>query len=164
MEIGDTNRYSRLMVTVGRDLECRTACQRTFYDPNVSSSTSYSHTDTVSDFEEITNSEAEDERYKVGNDKSSSMDRQLIEAKHISDDNSDKNRKIPLYIGGLFELTGPRGSVLGYSELTAARLAVDHVNMDNVIPGYTLTLLHNDTAVSVTLFVLEYSKSRLKRS
>ena len=56
-------------------------------------------------------------------------------------------RKI-IYIGGLFELSGSRIERLGLSELTSARLAVDHINRVNFLKGYTLGLLHNDTRVS----------------
>lgn len=54
----------------------------------------------------------------------------------------------PLYIGGLFDLSGSRGEALGRSELTAAMLAIDHVNRQQLLPGYQLHLLHNDTMVN----------------
>lgn len=54
----------------------------------------------------------------------------------------------PLYIGGLFDLSGSRGEALGRSELTAAILAIDHVNREQLLPGYQLYLLHNDTRVN----------------
>ena len=53
-----------------------------------------------------------------------------------------------IFIVGLFELTGRRQSS-GTSELTAAKLAVAHVNAKNFLPGYRLTLLYNNTEVSV---------------
>lgn len=56
-----------------------------------------------------------------------------------------------IYIGGLFDLTGSRGQELGRSELMAARLAVDDVNRDGVLPGYELVLLYNDTQVTKTV-------------
>ena len=56
-----------------------------------------------------------------------------------------------IYIGGLFDLTGSRGETLGQSELTSARLAVDDVNRENILPGYELVLLHNDTRVCILL-------------
>lgn len=53
-----------------------------------------------------------------------------------------------VYILGLFELTTKWGRRLeGESEMSAAKLAVDHVNALNVLPGYTLELLVNDTEV-----------------
>ncbi|KAL4230676.1 hypothetical protein ACF0H5_011052 [Mactra antiquata] len=60
-------------------------------------------------------------------------------------DKSISSIKKPLYIGGLFELSGPRNENLGKSELTAAKLAVQHVNKENILPGHELKLLHNDT-------------------
>lgn len=50
---------------------------------------------------------------------------------------------------GLFELTtklGPRPE--GLSELRAAQMAVQHINSKQLLPGYTLELLTNDTQVS----------------
>lgn len=67
---------------------------------------------------------------------------------HIKQSNNSTGNKTKLYIGGLFDLTGNRDAELGQSELTAARLAVDGVNKDNVLPEYELVLLHNDTQVS----------------
>lgn len=58
-----------------------------------------------------------------------------------------ENGNIPLYIGGLFELSGDRGMPYGHSELTAAKLAIQHVNLNEVLPGYELNLLKNDTKV-----------------
>lgn len=53
-----------------------------------------------------------------------------------------------VYILGLFELTTKWGRRLeGESEMAAAKLAVDHVNALNVLPGYSLELLVNDTEV-----------------
>ncbi|KAG7305911.1 hypothetical protein JYU34_008463, partial [Plutella xylostella] len=47
---------------------------------------------------------------------------------------------------GLFELSvGARPRPDGRSELAAARLAVNHVNRRNLLPGYALTLVTNDT-------------------
>ncbi|CAG9129175.1 unnamed protein product [Plutella xylostella] len=47
---------------------------------------------------------------------------------------------------GLFELSvGARPRPDGRSELAAARLAVSHVNRRNLLPGYALTLVTNDT-------------------
>jgi hypothetical protein len=49
---------------------------------------------------------------------------------------------------GLFELTTRGGSrPEGQSELMAAKLAVQHINMQGVLPGYTLELITNDTQV-----------------
>lgn len=58
-----------------------------------------------------------------------------------------KSKRKPLYIGGLFDLSGERGNALGSSELTAAKLAVHYVNKENILPGYELFLLVNDTKV-----------------
>ncbi|KAH9505705.1 hypothetical protein Btru_055553 [Bulinus truncatus] len=49
-----------------------------------------------------------------------------------------------LHIGGLFELSS-RDGPNGYSELDAALLAIDHINDKNIIPGYKLKLLYNDS-------------------
>jgi hypothetical protein len=62
-----------------------------------------------------------------------------------------------LYIGGLFELTGSRPPSIGHSELTAALLAVEHVNTQGVVPGYTLELLYNDTGVRGVAHVVSVS-------
>ncbi|XP_077984602.1 gamma-aminobutyric acid type B receptor subunit 1-like [Glandiceps talaboti] len=51
----------------------------------------------------------------------------------------DTNKTI--YIGGLF----PLNSKSGESELLAAKLAIEHINDLNVLPGYQLTMYHNDT-------------------
>ena len=51
-----------------------------------------------------------------------------------------------IYIGGLFELSGIRGSN-GLSELKSAELAVNDVNDKNVVPGYRMNLLYNNTQV-----------------
>ena len=56
--------------------------------------------------------------------------------------------KKKLYIGGLFDLSGSRGETLGRSELTAAALAIDHINKKDVLLGYELKLITNDTGVS----------------
>ena len=53
-----------------------------------------------------------------------------------------------IYIGGLFEMSGTRGSN-GLSELTAARLAVADINSNKALPGYTLKLLSNTTQVGL---------------
>lgn len=58
-----------------------------------------------------------------------------------------KSKRRPLYIGGLFDLSGERGDALGSSELTAAKLAVHYVNKENILPGYEIFLLVNDTKV-----------------
>ena len=56
-----------------------------------------------------------------------------------------------IYIGGLFELSGIRGSN-GLSELIAAKLAVEHVNNKNAVPGYRMRLLFNNTKVSLIIY------------
>ncbi|KAJ8936182.1 hypothetical protein NQ318_017062 [Aromia moschata] len=51
-----------------------------------------------------------------------------------------------VYILGLFELTTKWGRRLeGESEMLAAKLAVEHINALNILPGYALQLLVNDT-------------------
>lgn len=58
---------------------------------------------------------------------------------------------------GLFELTtklGPRPE--GLSELSAAQMAVQHINRKQLLPGYTLELLTNDTQVSFYCFHSTY--------
>lgn len=54
-----------------------------------------------------------------------------------------------LYILGLFELSTRWGVRFeGVSEMMAAQLAVNHINNNNILPGYKLELLKNDTKVS----------------
>lgn len=56
---------------------------------------------------------------------------------------------------GLFELTTQNGArPEGVSEVYAAELAVKHINDRNILPGYTLELLTNDTKVGRTIFLL----------
>ena len=62
-----------------------------------------------------------------------------------------------IYIGGLFEMSGTRGSN-GLSELTAARLAVADINSNKALPGYTLKLLSNTTQVGLLLYVSSFLK------
>lgn len=68
--------------------------------------------------------------------------------------------KVIIYILGLFEFSTAKGLRLeGFSEANAAQLAVKHVNENNVIPGYILKLLVNDTKVrNVYNLVLEIFK------
>ena len=67
----------------------------------------------------------------------------------------DRNRlwRTNIFIGGLFDLNGSRRPS-GISELTAAKVAVAHINKRNILPGYRLRLLYNDTEVSEVCFVL----------
>lgn len=60
-----------------------------------------------------------------------------------------KTRNESVYFLGLFEKSTKFGVRRreGESEVSAARLAVDHVNRMGVLPGYTLRLLINDTKV-----------------
>ncbi|KAI4463297.1 gaba-b receptor [Holotrichia oblita] len=54
--------------------------------------------------------------------------------------------KVIIYVLGLFEFSTANGRRFeGFSEANAAQLAVSHVNENNVIPGYILKLLVNDT-------------------
>ena len=57
-------------------------------------------------------------------------------------------RRKTLHIGGLFELSDTVAAQNGRSELAAAKMAVDHINKQDVVSGYTLKLVHNDTKVS----------------
>lgn len=58
------------------------------------------------------------------------------------------NETHDIYFLGLFELSTQYGiRHEGYSEMSAARLAVDHVNKLKILPGYNLKLLINDTKV-----------------
>ena len=59
--------------------------------------------------------------------------------------------KTVIHIGGLFELTGSRSDRLGLSELSSAKLAIEHVNRADFLEGYTLNLLHNDTRVCIQM-------------
>lgn len=74
---------------------------------------------------------------------------QVFENERVSSrtSNLQQNRgKIVLL--GLFELstkTGPRPE--GLSELIAAQMAVEHINSKQLLPGYTLELMTNDTQV-----------------
>uniref|UniRef100_A0AAR5P745 G-protein coupled receptors family 3 profile domain-containing protein n=2 Tax=Dendroctonus ponderosae TaxID=77166 RepID=A0AAR5P745_DENPD len=58
---------------------------------------------------------------------------------------SELNNAKHVHILGLFELTTKLGGRSGVSELMAANLAVQHVNALNILPGYKLILLINDT-------------------
>ncbi|XP_059158110.1 gamma-aminobutyric acid type B receptor subunit 2-like [Physella acuta] len=83
-----------------------------------------------------------------------SADKVPISGPNSSGYASEKSPKLPdsasvespkiLHIGGLFELSGKDGPS-GRSELDAALLAIDHVNKMDIIPGYQLTLLYNDS-------------------
>lgn len=61
-----------------------------------------------------------------------------------------RRRRRTLHIGGLFELSDTIGAQNGRSELAAAEMAVRHINQQDVVSGYTLKLVHNDTKVSPT--------------
>lgn len=66
--------------------------------------------------------------------------------------NIDRNQdgKVVIYLLGLFEFsTGNGRRVEGDSEAKAAELAVKHVNEKDILPGYTLRLLVNDTKVRI---------------
>lgn len=53
-----------------------------------------------------------------------------------------------LYIGGLFELSNSSGSTGdGKLDLASAKMAIDHVNSQQFVPGYELELIYNDTKV-----------------
>ncbi|KAJ8984970.1 hypothetical protein NQ317_007840, partial [Molorchus minor] len=77
------------------------------------------------------------------------VENSLISHINFSDVNSVKDAKRDnhiIYILGLFELTTKWGRRLeGDSEMSAARLAVQHINVVDILPGYTFELLVNDT-------------------
>lgn len=75
----------------------------------------------------------------------------LNRSEHSSKD-IKRNIATTIYIGGLFELSGSRDNGCGYSELTAAKLAVSHINAKGILPGYKLQLLYNDTKVGPNIF------------
>lgn len=63
---------------------------------------------------------------------------------------SGKSEFIEIYILGLFELSTKWGKRAdGYSEMVAAHLAVKHVNDFQILPGYKLKLITNDTKVNL---------------
>ncbi|KAK5644175.1 hypothetical protein RI129_008020 [Pyrocoelia pectoralis] len=63
---------------------------------------------------------------------------------NLRNGNDDGNNEI--YILGLFELSTKWGKrEEGISELTAAELAINHVNKFKILPGYQLKLITNDT-------------------
>ncbi|KNC28734.1 hypothetical protein FF38_09416 [Lucilia cuprina] len=72
---------------------------------------------------------------------------QVFESERISNRNSNlQQNRGKIVLLGLFELstkTGPRPE--GLSELIAAQMAVEHINSKNLLPGYTLELMTNDT-------------------
>ncbi|XP_046801157.1 uncharacterized protein LOC111683175 [Lucilia cuprina] len=72
---------------------------------------------------------------------------QVFESERISSRNSNlQQNRGKIVLLGLFELstkTGPRPE--GLSELIAAQMAVEHINSKNLLPGYTLELMTNDT-------------------
>ncbi|KAH3842115.1 hypothetical protein DPMN_115603 [Dreissena polymorpha] len=62
----------------------------------------------------------------------------------------------PLFIGGLFDLLGGgRNEAIGRSEITAARLAVSHINKLSAVPGYELILMEKDTKVTGSIPIVE---------
>ncbi|XP_013382265.1 gamma-aminobutyric acid type B receptor subunit 2 [Lingula anatina] len=60
---------------------------------------------------------------------------------------SKKGRPVKvLYIGGFFELSGdPRMAAMGLSEKVAALMAIDHINEQDILPGYELRMFYGDT-------------------
>ncbi|XP_055386292.1 uncharacterized protein LOC129615216 [Condylostylus longicornis] len=66
---------------------------------------------------------------------------------NFNDNNSNnKRRNGKIVILGLFELSTKYGKrPEGLSELGAAKMAVEHINKKNLLPGYTIELLTNDT-------------------
>lgn len=58
-----------------------------------------------------------------------------------------------IYFLGLFELSTLNGPRLeAGSEVSAAKLAVKHVNSKDVLPGYLIKLIINDTKVFLKIF------------
>lgn len=81
----------------------------------------------------------------------------------------DANRTV--YFLGLFELSTKWGERReSFSEVSAAKLAVKHVNQLQVLPGYNLSLLINDTKVDIgeirlgTVLLLSLSMSENLRN
>lgn len=65
-----------------------------------------------------------------------------------------RNGKRIISLLGLFELSTRNGlRVEGFSELAAAEIAVNHINKRDILPGYTLQLITNDTKVFDALFL-----------
>ena len=66
---------------------------------------------------------------------------------NVTDQNNSKSKELKdLYLMGLFPMTGPWPA--GGALLPAALMAVDHINADpNILQGYRLNLLWNDTQV-----------------
>ncbi|CAI9732007.1 Hypothetical predicted protein [Octopus vulgaris] len=60
------------------------------------------------------------------------------------EDKGNTDLRTTLYIGGLFESTELHS--YGRSELHAARLAIKHINEKNIIPGYKLDLVFNESS------------------
>lgn len=61
-----------------------------------------------------------------------------------------QNSKGRIVLLGLFELSTRAGvRPEGLSELAAAQMAVQHINQQKLLPGYTLELVTNDTEVSL---------------
>ena len=81
--------------------------------------------------------------------------------KHRKGHDRNRLKRTNIFIGGLFDLSGGRRPS-GISELTAAKLAVAHINKRNILPGYRLRLLYNDTEVSGVCFILMYTKKTIE--
>ena len=57
-----------------------------------------------------------------------------------------------LYVGGLFPLSGPSKSLEGRAILSACQLAIEMVNnRTDILPGYELQLLWNDSKVNIVV-------------
>lgn len=68
---------------------------------------------------------------------------------NLSWPNIKQKEKLNLYILGLFELSTKHGKRCdGYTEVEAAKMAINHINTMNILPYYHLNLLINDTQVS----------------
>lgn len=58
-----------------------------------------------------------------------------------------------IYIGGLFPFRGSWHG--GHALMTAAQMAIDHINMKpDLLPGYRLNMIWNDTQVWYPLLAL----------
>lgn len=67
----------------------------------------------------------------------------------ISSANNSSDHLKRITVLGLFEMTTRAGErTEGRSEMAAARLAVSHINEKNLLPGYQLELITNDTKVT----------------
>ena len=84
--------------------------------------------------------------------KSNSDNLPIRKNKHRKGHDRNVLKRTNIFIGDLFDLNRSRRPS-GISELTAAKLAIAHINKRNILPGYRLRLLYNDTEVSVNYYM-----------